>query len=405
MKTTTANRQTLVDILRGVSLLGILLANVVLFQYGAGIVDFEMFDLSEWDKNVDSVMDVLIHGSFVPIFTFLFGFGIFKMKENLEARGQKWRLVIIRRCIMMLGLGFLHFYFLWQGDILRLYGFLGLLLFGFLARKSRTVLIGSIIGYVVLIIIGLSLNLLTTDQLKEKRELTITQLIESEIPVFSSGTYWEIFHHSGPDSAEQLSMSAVTVLQILLLPFGSLTMFLLGIYAAKRSWFTQPETKRRRYGRGALLFLPLGLLIKTLHGMWPDSIFGGITEYIGPITLAIGYLFTFAWILSGVKNKKLLYPFEAVGKLSLTNYLMQSVICTTIFYGYGFGYYGKLGLTAGIGIALVIYALQLLFSVLYLKYFKMGPVERLLRIWTYWSLSGSARKAKARNDGPTIVAK
>ncbi|RXZ82634.1 DUF418 domain-containing protein [Paenibacillaceae bacterium] len=84
-------------------------------------------------------------------------------------------------------------------------------------------------------------------------------------------------------------------------------------------------------------------------------------------------------------------------KLSLSNYLLQTVVCTTIFYGYGLGLFGKLGVIAGIGIALILYTLQLLGSAWYLTRFRTGPVERVLRIWTYWSWKG---RPKPRNPQP-----
>lgn len=89
--------------------------------------------------------------------------------------------------------------------------------------------------------------------------------------------------------------------------------------------------------------------------------------------------------------------FEAVGRLSLTNYLMQSVICTTIFYGYGLGLFGRAGVIIGAVIALAVYGTQLWFSPLYLKKFSSGPVEYLLRIWTYLSWKGQPRKKKRSN--------
>lgn len=89
--------------------------------------------------------------------------------------------------------------------------------------------------------------------------------------------------------------------------------------------------------------------------------------------------------------------FEAVGRLSLTNYLMQSVICTTIFYGYGLGLFGSVGVFIGAIIALAVYGIQLWLSPLYLKKFSTGPVEYLLRIWTYLSWKGQPRKKKRSN--------
>ncbi len=75
----------------------------------------------------------------------------------------------------------------------------------------------------------------------------------------------------------------------------------------------------------------------------------------------------------------------------MTNYLMQSVICTTIFYGYGLGLFGKIGVVYGFGLAVVIYSLQLLTTHYYLKQWKIGPFEKIMRIGTYFSWNGAPR--------------
>ncbi|MGM9925020.1 MAG: DUF418 domain-containing protein [Bacillus sp. (in: firmicutes)] len=87
--------------------------------------------------------------------------------------------------------------------------------------------------------------------------------------------------------------------------------------------------------------------------------------------------------------------FENVGRLSLSNYLLQSVICTTIFYGYGFGLFGSLGVLNAIALGFGIYIMQIIGSSFYLRYFKQGPVEKLLQLGTNlaWS-SRSKKKAK-----------
>lgn len=76
----------------------------------------------------------------------------------------------------------------------------------------------------------------------------------------------------------------------------------------------------------------------------------------------------------------------------MTNYLMQTIICTTVFYGYGLGLYGQLGVFGGIIFGVVLYSLQCIFSIAYLKKFKRGPFETVLRIWTNWSWSGQTKQ-------------
>ncbi len=112
----------------------------------------------------------------------------------------------------------------------------------------------------------------------------------------------------------------------------------------------------------------------------------------GSQLLAIGYV-CLAALLFKSRPVQLLSPaFESVGKLSLTNYLMQTIICTTIFYGYGLGLYSKLGVLGGIVFGIIVYSLQCAFSIAYLKKFKRGPFEAVLRAWTNWSWNGQIKK-------------
>ncbi|MBH5318601.1 DUF418 domain-containing protein [Paenibacillus sp. GSMTC-2017] len=385
------NRQGIVDAIRGFSLLGILLANMLIFQYGMwGKDELELFKASSFDHGMHTFVKIVIEGSFMPIFTFLFGYGLFKMMEGLETKGLKPKRVLVRRFLMLLGLGLLHSTFVWDGDILFFYGMIGFFLLLFLKRKAKTVLIW---GIVLISLFGL-LGLAGTDPEESAvggDPAKLEQFIKDSIPVYSEGTYAEIMkHRSGPSPMDDMG-PIVTTFMLLLAPIMMAPMFLFGIYAAKKNWFLNPEEKRKRYLKGAILWLILGYALKSLKFIWPDFILSGVGELIGGSILALGYLLGAAWVLSHVKASRTASRFAAVGKLSLTNYLMQSVICTAIFYGYGLGLFGKIGIAGGIGIALLVYTVQLICSVLYLKRFKIGPIEWLLRSWTYWSWRGKPK--------------
>ncbi|KEQ27894.1 membrane protein [Paenibacillus tyrfis] len=333
------NRLHVIDGLRGFSLLGILMANMLIFQYGIwGKDELQFFALSPADTVVHKLVKIFVEGSFMPIFTFLFGFGMIKMKESMEARSLKAGRHLVRRFLMLLGLGLLHSTYLWEGDILAFYGMMGFFLLIFMNRKAKTLLIWGTILLCLFGLLGLA-------------------------PLFT-----------GP-------------------------MFLFGMYAAKKQWFIDPVGERSAYLRGMLIFLPAGLLLKSLKPLFPQHGWAGIGEMLGGSILALGYIFGFALLCSAVKKSPWLRRFEAVGKLSMTNYLMQSAICTSIFYGYSLGLFGKLGVAIGCGLAVAIYVMQLFASAWYVKRFSFGPMERLLRMWTYFSFAG---KPKPRIQQQTV---
>ncbi|GKU77871.1 DUF418 domain-containing protein [Paenibacillus sp. L3-i20] len=401
--TVNTSRQTLVDAIRGFSLLGILLSNMLIFQYGLlGKDKIDLFNASSFDHGMHIFMKIAVEGSFMPIFTFLFGYGLFKMMEGLEVKELKPKRVLARRFVMLLALGLLHSIFVWEGDILLFYGLMGFFLLLFLKRKAKTVLIWGVVlisltGLIGLAGSGFETGTSTGDPAKTERS------IKDSIPIYSEGTYLEIMEERTGSSESEDDGSMKMALTLVLTALLSLPMFLFGIYAAKKNWFLKPETKRTSYFKKAIIFLLLGYAGKSLYFVWPDLFKSGGGEDTGMslftlgylvsagCILALGYLLSAAWLLSHIKTSAMTSRFAAVGKLSLTNYLMQSIICTTIFYGYGLGLYGKIGIAAGIGVSLLVYSAQVFGSVWYLKRFKIGPVEWLLRVWTYWSWGGNPR--------------
>lgn len=135
-----------------------------------------------------------------------------------------------------------------------------------------------------------------------------------------------------------------------------------------------------------LLGLLLGALLIVAQARL--SLFAGLLVLLlahsltGPL-LALGYAAALALLAQRPRWAARLAPLGAAGRLALTNYLAQSLICTTLFYGYGAGLFGQVGAAAGILIAIAIYALQLLWSVWWLRHFRFGPAEWLWRTLTY----------------------
>ena len=157
----------------------------------------------------------------------------------------------------------------------------------------------------------------------------------------------------------------------------------------KKRAFENMQAERRWYVLGALL-VPIGLICKSISFI--DSNFSGMLLMGSSQLLSVGYICLAALLVSTRPIPLLLHTFESVGKLSMTNYLMQTIICTSVFYGYGLGLYGKLGVFWGVVFGITLYSLQCVFSVYYLKRFKRGPCESVLRMWTNWSLNGRIKQ-------------
>ncbi len=392
------SRIHIIDGLRGFSLLGILMANMLIFQYGIwGKEQIQLYAIPPFDSITYQLVKIVIEGSFMPIFTFMFGFSMIKMKESLEAKGLGTKRFFARRFLLLIVLGIIHSEFLWEGDILAFYGMMGFFLLLFMNRKPKTLLVWGVVVLFVISLLGL------VPEEKNNPEAVADQArmeayVQKTMTVYGTGTYDEISLHRKTEDPLGLPDYVMAVI-LLLAPIMTVPMFLFGMYAAKSRWFEKPDEERASYFRKMLIFLPIGLLLKSVKVLAPGYWWSGVGDISGGVILAIGYLFAFVWLFSKSESSAWLLRFQAVGKLSLTNYLLQTVICTTIFYGYGLGLFGKLGVLAGCGLALVIYVIQLFVSPLYLKQFRYGPVERLLRMWTNFSWSGSP-KPKQLPDKP-----
>ena len=369
-------RIEVVDALRGFSLLGILIANMLSFQYANVTLEAVGPD-TWWDKGAFYFTKILVEGSFYPIFGFLFGYGIILFVRSLENRELKMRGPLWRRAIGLMVLGILHIVFVWDGDILLTYGSALLIFMLFLKRKVKTILIWS----VTLIVLTIPLLLMEEEFL----QLTLTETKEMAA-VFSSGAYWDVVQQRILGWTE---MPVVVMVITLLLTVGFFSVFsffiigpfvLLGMAAAKVNFFTNIEDKVGLLKRLSLL-IPIGLALKA-SVLWAHPV-GKVLNGTGAYLLAIGYIAAFTFIFVSVRESNLSQAFVNLGRLSLTNYLMQSIICTTIFYGYGLGFFGELGVALGLVIAVVLYSLQLLLANVYAQRFSIGPVEWVLRKFVY----------------------
>jgi len=384
-----------IDGIRGLSLLGILVANLLIFQYGIwGKDEIDFYNISGIDQWSYAFIKIAIEGSFLPIFTFLFGYSLIKMRDSLERKQLRIKSHLFRRSLILILFGYFHATYLWEGDILALYGVMGILLLMFVNRKAKTMLIWSIILFSFL---GLS-NLFGFSEEENDPFTTIDfgPFLEETAEINSHGDYTEIKDHrlNGDDPMfDKLEDEKLGII-LLLLPFTIAPMFLLGMYAGKREWFSRPKKEKRMYLRGAIICLILGFILKSYSYFQHSD--GALI--IGEIILALGYIFLFGAFYSKVKTGKLLRPLENVGKLSLTNYIIQTVICTTIFYGYGIGLFGQLGVTWGLLLGIAIFGAQVIFSTLYLKRFRYGPLEKILRIGTYLSFSSKNKKRLRKKE-------
>lgn len=392
------SRTRVVDALRGFSLLGIILANLLIFQFGLiGKGYIEFFDLDALSLAVYYFIKICIEQSAMPIFTFLFGFSLIKLRDSLVRQGKKVKRSILRRAFLLMLFGILHGYFIWEGDILFFYGLASLSLV-FLINRSRRFLIRTFVvtTLVTLVLSFVPLSDDTRDLLYGSDEITpdIEEYLIQAQSTNSSGTYDDIRYFSANVVPSSLDFSGDLLFLIIILgQLIVLPMFVLGMLVAKSDVLNDTTSFTKKYNKLVLL-IPLGIVMKIPYHITHHFMIDGLHS-MGSLLLSIGYIVLFVVIYEKHSAQFLFKSFEAVGRISLSNYIFQSVIMTLLFYGYGLGLFGTSNLVLGVVLAISTFVIQVGLSHYYLKVFKQGPLEYLLRIGTYLSLSG---KPKQTND-------
>lgn len=387
------------DVLRGCALFGILIVNMTAFSWP---VDQMMMRQQFWETRTDVIADwtvrFLAEGKFYPLFAFLFGLGAAIQMERAESRGANFAGRFCRRLFVLLGIGLAHGLLLWEGDILVWYALSGFLLLAFRERKPKTPLIWAAICLLIpallitllwMLLAGLSLvpeiARVIQKELAQEQGTAALQ-IEETIRVFALGSYGEIF-------AERVGNLVVMWLVGVFYVPTFFAMFLLGLYAGKRGIFQNIEANlgliRRVLGWGLAIGLPaslfhaIGMAVSDLSDVRFVWLISQAFVAVGGPAQSLAYAAAITLMLRRVRWKSWLRPIAAAGRMALTNYLLQSLICTTIFYSYGLGLFGLVGRATGLGLAVVICATQVAFSVWWLKRFRFGPMEWLWRTLTY----------------------
>lgn len=405
------------DMLRGVAVLGILVINIYAFAmpfvaYANPLVmgGTEAHNIGTW-----FFTHILIDQKFLSIFAMLFGAGMILMTDRAEARGAKFGRIYYRRQFWLLFLGAVHGYLIWMGDILFSYAAIGMLVYLFRKRRPRTLIIIAC----VLLTVGLGFNYSMSvnteqtiaavteiqelqdagDDLSEEQETTLEEWegmrafmmpndedVQKDLEAYRGG-YLDIVEHRAP--VVLMMQFFVTlffgITRIAALMMIGVALMKLGVISGERS----TAFYRNLMLAGYLLGLPLTIFSATdLFAHQFNMIYvmrvGGIANYVGSLVVAFGHIGLVMLIFKTGAMRRLMQRFAAVGRMAVTNYLMHSVILTTVFYGYGLGLYGTVPRFWQMGFVIGVITLQLFLSPWWLRRYRFGPVEWLWRSLTYW---------------------
>ena len=387
----SGERVASLDVLRGLALLGILIANMMFF---AQPLDESGMRSGLWlgwyDRIADWLALLFVEGKFYPLFSILFGLGFSIQMERAKSRALAPDAVYRRRLFVLMGFGLAHGVFLWDGDVLFAYGLCGFALMLFRDRKPRTLMIWAaaliILPALFYFLVGFLLLLLQGNrEFAEALQEDPAERYEL-IRAYVTGGYGDAVIH-------RLGELVFTILIILIMAPGFLGLFLIGLLAGSQRILTDVAEHRGFLTRIFRFCLVLGLAGNLLGASMMVAAAGGsnfgllflgigVISIFGPV-LTAAYIAGIVLLMDARPSVPVLRALAAAGRMALSNYLAQSLIATTLFYGYGFGLAGDVGRLGTMGIALLVFAAQVLFSMIWLRHFRHGPMEWLWRTLTY----------------------
>lgn len=372
------------DIARGLAVLEILLVNMRFYSTSLQAIQWQV-ELwpSWWDQVVTALLRLFVEGKFLAIFALLFGYGMVMSYQRAIEAGVRFVPMYTRRLLILAVFGLIHGLLVWYGDILLHYALLGFLLLFFRKCAPKTLYTCALLLLAsVPALLLLQGNPSADLNSNEEFQAWLEQAIALDTTIYGSGDYRVILQKRVEDWISS------TLNQVMFYP-QILGLFLLGAGLAKQRILHEVGTTGRSLLRIAAVSGVMGIGITLIPLVWHGTESNGVQEalrvLIGAPAMGLFYLIVLTIALGNKRWQRILRPLGDVGRLALTNYLGQSLLCTLIFYGYGLGWFGKVGPLVGTLIAVVIFGVQLAVSRMWLRRFHMGPLEWLWRTGTYLS--------------------
>lgn len=391
--TTKAERFEVLDALRGFALFGILLANLVSFFGLYTLSSEQIVALPTADRSVLFFIDWFIEGKFYGLFSILFGIG-FGLQAARMGETPAFKAYWYRRMWVLLAFGLVHMVFVWNGDILTLYALLGMLLPLFLNLTDRT-LIGWIVCllaaplaiYVVTYVTSESALWGALSRFSAELQVDLGYGGRSLLEMRTSDSIWEVL------AANALSVIPRPMSYLVSGRYPQvLGLFLLGMYIARR--LPAVATGRVPLSRAAIAAFLSGLIcaiayagIKgatgTYYGLTPLGAVQAVVYHVGSplLSLAIGWAFVTAW--GRASSTGVFSHLATLGRMALTNYLLQTGVSAVLFFGYGLGLMGKLPFSMVPLFALGILLCQWVLSHYWLRTWSQGPLESVWKRLAY----------------------
>jgi uncharacterized protein len=307
----------------------------------------------------------------------------------MERGGERFEGVYLRRMSGLLVFGAIHAFLIWWGDILLIYAAAGFLLLLFCRSSDDGLLVWSAVLYFFPALPAVaSIFMMPGDPAEPARTALTGEAIRAATEIYSQGGFVQIVAQRWQDWVEFNSSAPILVPRIL-------AMFLFGMWVWRSGLFQRTEEHLPLLRKIWKWSLWVGLLGNVAYAvgdgvLQPDPTQAGgwnsalwLVGLVAVPALSLFYAISVVLLFRKPAWRGVLMPFAAVGRLALTNYLMQGLIASLIFYGYGLGLFGAVDPLSGLGLALGVYGAQILFSIAWSRVFRFGPLEWIWRCATY----------------------
>jgi uncharacterized protein len=378
------------DVLRSFALCGVMIGNMVLYSgewahSGPGPEPGALDEIADWFLNI------FVRGRAQTLLTLLFGFGFAVQLLRAEERREPVMSLYVRRMVVLFLFGVAHVALLWWGDVVWGYAIVGFLMLPFLTSSNRTRLVW-----------GLGLIFVPTLLLKIPELARATTPAFIEQPDFRvatarmgivldradrSGLWWEHLRYAF------LFSSRIVVWYFCWI----LGRFLLGYIAGQRRWFDNegadhlPVFRKMAAWCGALAVAITAFEVVTwlklipflpAQGVWGQMVWDAVNQS-GLLAMTLAYVGIIVLLMQRQAWRRLLRVIAPAGRMPLTTYFSQSLVCTFIFYGWGLGRARSVGTAGCLALAVAIFAVQVALCHVWLRFFRLGPLEWVWRTAVY----------------------
>ena len=375
-------RDTTPDVLRGFALLGILVVNIQFMGLSSANGARGEWTYGLANGSATFIIASIFAGKFYLLFSFLFGYSSNYIIRGERANRTRW----IKRCFVLIALGALHFTFLWHGDIIFIYGIFGLLLTFFFFRTDKTLRIWTRVTFILSATIVLLVGALVYISERYFLQESFQSPAETKLDeILLNGTFLEAI-------PARLELWVYGISTGVFLQGGlAFAAFLLGLRLARIQFLSSPidtQKNSKLMKIGFLLGAPIQIiaaiiLVQNEQSLKPSEAIYLLALFSSFIAAPFLSMFYIGVIRKLVEEKpRILSWLIPAGKMSLTIYILQSVVTSMIFGPWGFGLFQDLQTWQVLLLAFAIWALLVYFATKWLERYKQGPLEQFVNILT-----------------------